>query len=97
MTEKKKKALDAIDNAIKKINEHFSGTTDPAIASIPSDHIRRLQKSLIEMKRCIEEDRPEQGKSLIGVGRVIADSWPYDSIIGGLIVEAEQCFRAYIA
>lgn len=97
MIDKKKKTLDAINKAVKRIDEHFSGTADPAIASIPHDHIRRLQKKLIQMKRSIEENCLEQGKSLIGLGRVIADSWPYDSVIGGLIVDAEQCFKEYIA
>lgn len=97
MIDKKKIALDAIDKAIKGIDKHFTDTTDPAISSIPSDHIRRLQRKLIEMKKSIEENRIEQAKTLVGLGRVIADSWPYDSVIGGLIIDAEQSFKKYIA
>jgi hypothetical protein len=96
INDRKIKALDAIDKAIDRINEHFNGDADPVISSIAIDHLKRLQKQLYYMKNIIESNNMKQGESLIGIGKVIVDSWPYDSVIGNLIVKADQEFKSYI-
>lgn len=94
--DKKLKALDAINKAISRVDDHFTGDLDPAIKSIPLFHLKQLQEKLYEMRYCIETNNLKQGVSLIGIGRVIADSWPYDSVIGNLIIRASQEYKTFM-
>jgi hypothetical protein len=94
--DKKTKALDTINKAINRSNDHFAGDVDTVIRSIPLTHLKQLLKSLYEMKHSIETNNLKQGESLIGIGKIIVDSWPYDSEIGNLIINASHEFKAYI-
>ena len=55
---------------------------------------RQLEKfrvTLESIKRQIESEAvPPRAERLTGIGHVIADSWPFDSELGALILEAEQ-------
>lgn len=89
-------ALDAINEAINRISEHFNGDIDPTLITISSAHIKLLQQHLFEMKNSIDTDNFMQGQSLFGIGRVVVDSWPFDSVVGNSIIKADQCYRNYM-
>jgi hypothetical protein len=87
------KALAVITRALRGIDEeldrHAAGqgrvSSAKQLASI------RAQLSQMELQLSSPE-LPPRTERLRGVGRVIADSWPYDSPLGSTILEAEQLY-----
>ncbi len=87
------KALAAIERALSGIDEelerHASGqgsVSNPA-------QLATLRTQLVQAARQLADPPlPSKGQRLRGIGRVIADSWPYDNPLGGMILEAEQLY-----
>lgn len=91
----KNRALDAIELAIKKIEKHLETLYDRPIKHLPSEHILKFKDTLLKMKASIEENvLPNDYKPTLG--KVIVDSWPYDSEIGPLIIAAEKKYYNHL-
>ena len=78
------RAIEAVD---EELNAHKSGRGRVG-------NLRQLaafRDNLKTMKHQIESGNvPPRDERLMGMGRIIADSWPYDNELGKLILEAEQ-------
>lgn len=85
-----------IDAAIKAIDEHLNGTiVDVKISSIPNNQLLSFKDKLVKMKIQVEQDSlsPYQ---VPGMGRVITDSWPFNSSVGEKVLESEQSYINFI-
>ena len=46
------------------------------------------------MRRLENDVLPPKSSRQLGIDRVIADSWPVNSRLGGLLIEAELAYKA---
>lgn len=88
---KKQSALDAVETAIAaiddEISEHVAGRG--RVSSLLQ--LDAFHADLEAMKRQLLSDTvPPRDHRLTGMGRVIADSWPFDSPLGASLLRAEQ-------
>jgi len=89
-----KKATKLVSLALESLNREMSTSPDPKLAGVP-----KVQKEAFKLKLqkmhdiLVSGSLPEKNMRSLGLGRAIADSWPFDSKLGEEIVKAE---RAYI-
>ena len=85
-----------IDVAIKAIDEHLNGTcVDSKISSIPNNQLLSFKDKLRNMKKQIEYNSLPLSQAF-GMGRAIADCWPFNSIVGEKILESEQSYINFV-
>lgn len=54
-----------------------------------------LRRILVEMADTLRSaDLPSRADRRPGIGRIVVDSWPFNSELGKLVIEAEEAYRA---
>lgn len=91
MKPKKAEALNCIRAAITALDEEIQ---KPEVARVADLHtLSEFRMLLKKMHEDVELDAlsvPEVKRG--GMGRVIADSWPWSSVVGDLVIKAENAF-----
>ena len=81
-------AIDSIDNELAKNKDGKGGEGSP-------DQLVVFRNSLVDAIKRLENDLlPPKSSRHFGIGRVIADSWPLTSKLGGLLIEAEAAYKS---
>jgi hypothetical protein len=83
--------LSAVVAAIEAIDEELRAHEVGRGHVSNARQLAAFRSSLESMKHQIDSGAmPPRAERLTGMGRVIADSWPFNSELGALILEAEQ-------
>lgn len=85
------KALQAVITARERAESHISGNRDTVLTLEFDEQIKRFIDNLLKMEDSLKNNDTEQ--VTIGMSRVIADQWPFNSEIGNLICKAEEQFK----
>ncbi|WP_269859640.1 hypothetical protein [Streptomyces sp. RPT161] len=77
-------AIEAVDEELQAHKAGHGHVSNPP-------QLTKFRQTLESMKHQIESNAvPPRAQRLTGMGRVIADSWPFDSELAALILEAER-------
>ena len=83
--------LSSVIAAIEAIDAELDGHEAGRGRVSNTRQLEKFRVTLESIKRQIESGAvPPRAERLAGIGHVIADSWPFDSELGALILEAEQ-------
>lgn len=81
----------ALDEIEVELEAHRNGNGSVGNEAVLSRFRTILQKMKSDLAGgCL----PPKDQRNFGMGRVVTDSWPYDSKLGALILSAEQAYRA---
>ncbi|MFI1680611.1 hypothetical protein [Streptomyces sp. NPDC020607] len=88
-----RKALATTERALSEIDQelerHAAGRGQ---VSTPGQ-LTSLRRQLAQMAAQLSTPQlPAKDQRVRGIGRVVADSWPYDNPLGGTILEAERLY-----
>ncbi|MEV0639654.1 hypothetical protein AB0I77_32910 [Streptomyces sp. NPDC050619] len=87
------KARAVIERALSGIDEELERHAAGQGRMSSPGQLASIREQLTQMAQQLSAPHlPPKEQRLRGVGRVIADSWPYDNALGGLILEAEQLY-----
>jgi len=88
-----RKALTATTRALSGIDEELDRHTAGQGRVSSAKQLASIREQLAQMELQLSSpELPPRAGRLRGAGRVIADSWPYDSPLGSMILEAEQLY-----
>jgi hypothetical protein len=82
----KKTILEALELINKEIILHQNGRS--LVSSQPQ--LKKFKRYLEKFLYEIENDNLTFEN--VGIGKIIADSWPYDSLLGEKLIKAEQVY-----
>lgn len=85
------KAVQAVTKAVAAIEAELQRHSDGRGEVSSPAQLTTLKDALLRMRAELQSG--QISLSEVGVGRVIADSWPFDSRLGQMIVQAEQDYR----
>src|SRR3989304_3413532 len=85
-------AIAKIDNAITQINHLLDESGTPAEGPGSRNQLLKIMYFLNQMKQNLIDKNTSQADSNYGLGRLVADSWSDDSILGNAILDAEQAY-----
>jgi hypothetical protein len=84
-------ALDAVDAALAAIEGEISAHAAGRGGVGDRRQLTGFRTDLEAMKHQLAAGTlPPRAQRITGVGRTIADSWPFDSPLGAVLLEAEQ-------
>ncbi|WP_399926915.1 hypothetical protein [Streptomyces kanamyceticus] len=87
------KALAATEQALSGIDEELERHAAGRGSVSNPGQLAHLREQLVHVVQQLSAPPlPPKEQRLRGVGRVVADSWPYDNPLGGMILEAEQLY-----
>jgi hypothetical protein len=86
-----RKAIQSIAEAIAGIEAELKRHSDGRGEVSSPAQLTALKNALLRMR--VELESGQVSLSEVGVGRVIADSWPFDNRLGEMIAQAEQDYR----
>ncbi|WP_387468511.1 hypothetical protein [Photorhabdus sp. RM323S] len=90
-----------INNSLEKINYAIK-EIDIAISAYDSSFnyfttLEQLNFFKTKLLRALDDINlgalPQKTERNLGISRIIVDQWPFDNILGGLIIEAEQVYK----
>ena len=87
------KALAATERALSAIGEELARHAAGQGSVSSTGQLTQIRGQLTRIADQLSSpELPPKAQRVRGVGRVIADSWPYDSPLGAAILEAEQLY-----
>ena len=82
----------ALDLAIHAVDQALS-EPDKKIGPAGVPQLIKFRVNLESMRNALSSGRlPPKGERSLGMSKVIADSWPFDSSVGRLIIRAERLY-----
>ena len=89
------RALANINKAISEISGEIARLDDGQQGAI--SNAQQLQKFLSQLEAMRDEISANSvSGNLLGMGRVIVDSWPFDSPLGRTLLAAEQSYKLLV-
>jgi hypothetical protein len=89
------KVLHLVRTAQSALNEEVARCRAGAPTVGPLNQLTKVQTTLGNIALVVQSGvLPAPRDRLSGVGRMITDSWPNDSELGNMVLEAEQAYRA---
>ncbi|MFH8608422.1 hypothetical protein ACH4D5_13170 [Streptomyces sp. NPDC018029] len=87
------KALAVSERALSGIDEELARHAAGRGSVSNPGQLAALRAQLLQVvQQLAAPPLPPKDQRLRGIGRVIADSWPYDNPLGGMILEAERLY-----
>ncbi|MEU9214802.1 hypothetical protein [Streptomyces sp. NPDC048415] len=87
------KALNATTQALSGIDEELERHAAGQGRVSSAKQLASIREQLTQMAQQLSSSQlPPKAQRLRGAGHVVADSWPYDSSLGVVILEAEQLY-----
>ncbi|SEL33357.1 hypothetical protein [Streptacidiphilus jiangxiensis] len=85
-------ALEAVEIALAAIEDEITAHAPrPGAAPVNLQQLRTFRSNLQTLRDQLMSGRvPPRGQRLTGMGRMITDSWPFDSQLGQTLLNAEQ-------
>ena len=88
------RALTMINVALDLIGLEIERLAKDSLQDRSLIELEKIHQSVLSMKEDLESGSPSG--EFFGVGRMIADSWPYDFDLGEKILAAEQAYRSVL-
>lgn len=89
------KVLHLVRTAQSALNEELARCRAGASTVGPLNQLTKVQATLGAIESVVQSGiLPPPCDRISGVGRMITDSWPNDSELGNMILEAEQAYRS---
>ena len=89
------RALANINKAISEVSDEIARLDDGQQGVI--SNAQQLQKFLSQLEAMRDEvSENSVSGNLLGMGRVIVDSWPFDSPLGATLLAAEQSYKSLV-
>jgi hypothetical protein len=89
------KALSSVREALAALDEEILAHQEGRGSVSSPSQLSDLRRTLAAMESQLAEGPlPPRSERLRGAGHAVADSWPYDSSLGPLILTAEQRYLA---
>jgi hypothetical protein len=87
------KALAATERALSGIDEELERHAAGQGSVSSTGQLTQIRSQLTRIAdQLASPELPPKEQRVRGMGRVIADSWPYDSPLGAVILKAEQLY-----
>lgn len=88
-------ATEKIEKAIDRVTKHIDGHREVCLPTYLEPQIERFLETLRQMKASMQN--PTELCAIDKyMGHAIADGWPYESVLGKLICEAEDAYHSEI-
>jgi hypothetical protein len=87
------KALGAVAAALAALDEELQRCREGRDSVSNVEQLGAFRKELVHWYRLLESNAlPNKDARRAGMSRVIADSWPFDSELGRLLISAEKAY-----
>ncbi|MDE9542944.1 hypothetical protein [Xenorhabdus bovienii] len=87
-------SLEKINYAIKEIDIAISVYDSSFNSFTTLEQLNLFKTKLLRVLDDINLGKlPQKTERNLGISRIIVDQWPFDNILGGLIIEAEQVYK----
>lgn len=88
------KAVRAVEVALAGVDAELAAHAEGRGSVSNEPQLARFREVLEEMSRQLASgDLPPRSERAASTARVIADAWPFDSDLAGLILRAENAYR----
>ncbi|GIV67078.1 MAG: hypothetical protein KatS3mg047_1471 [Bellilinea sp.] len=91
---KKEQVVTTIQQAVDALDDHVASVSVPESGPMSRKQLEFFREQLLDMLKCIQENRQSLSTRTM-MGKIIIDSWPLNSILGEMIIKAEQNFWDY--
>lgn len=82
-----------IRSALRLIDEELALHRSGAGRVSSETQLRLIKDKLLSMQTQVESDNlPSRQERIRGIGRMVADSWPFDSELGSVLIDVEQSY-----
>ncbi len=85
-----------IEKAIFAIDKEISEKKLPAEGPMSLAQLSQFKQALYQMRDVLNRNNtPREQREIVSLGKIIVDSWPLNSELGKIIIQAEEEFRKF--
>ncbi|HEX4501529.1 MAG TPA: hypothetical protein VH187_10320 [Scandinavium sp.] len=91
---KTNRAEEKIKEAIKELNKAIITNNIKALSFTSFKQLHKFIETFeISLQKIASGNIPQKNERTLGVAKVVADQWPFNIVLGKVIIDAEQAYK----